>query len=199
MECWTHPGVEASGVCVRCGKACCRHCLTMASGVLFCRSCATQIQGLPAKESQRSRPLDPRTRRIASWIAAFAFVVMGVATLTSMATGPSRITTPPAAMALSLLLYAWMGWSLAWTLPPILKWLHVRAVRPVVASVRMAQPGCLLTGLFAFFTLVLLWYLLFWPAFVGALIYGLFGGGVREMLRFRREWAQNLARGHRQQ
>ena len=189
MECWTHPGVEASGMCVRCGRAACRHCLTMAGGVLFCRTCATQIQGAPADQHRTPHPADPRTRMIVSGVTALGFVIMGVATFISMANGPQRIATPPAAWVGGLLLYAWMGWSVAWTLPPILMWLHVKAVRPVVASVQMAQPGCLLTGLFVLVTFALLWYLLFWPALVVALLYGIAGGGVREMRRCRRAWA----------
>ncbi len=191
MECWIHTGVEASGVCVHCGTAGCRHCLTMFRGALVCRSCGARLAGPPADAGGGGGygPTDPRTLKIASLVTAGAFLVMGVATLISLSADPKAPPTPPGFVPFALAVYAWMGWSVAWTLPPILKWLHARAVRPVVFGVENAQPGCLLSGLFGLFTLALLWYLLFMPAFAVALVYGVFGGGIRERIRCRAAWA----------
>ena len=39
MECYYHPGVEAVGTCVSCGKAVCQDCAVDVGGKIHCRQC----------------------------------------------------------------------------------------------------------------------------------------------------------------
>jgi len=40
MNCYLHPEVPASGVCMRCGRAVCRDCTREVDGKVYCSSCA---------------------------------------------------------------------------------------------------------------------------------------------------------------
>jgi hypothetical protein len=194
MECWEHPGVEAAGVCARCGKAGCRHCLTMAAGLVICRSCATLLgAGAPPREPVPLAPVDPKKRMSAAWIGAGVFLIWGVATVLAVPPGPTAPRPPLWQFIPGLLIFAWIGWGLVWTAPPILGWLHRRVVARVAAAVRLAQPGCLLSAFFAWLTIAIFWYLLFFPAIIVAMSYGLLGGGLREAGRCRRAWSARPA------
>ena len=42
-DCFNHPGRDATGACVNCGKMVCLECRTLLSGKVYCQSCADEI------------------------------------------------------------------------------------------------------------------------------------------------------------
>lgn len=42
-DCFNHPGREATGACINCGKMICLECRTMLSGKIYCQACADEV------------------------------------------------------------------------------------------------------------------------------------------------------------
>ena len=54
MKCINHPGIDAIGICTKCGKAICADC-TIDNGVLICKPCADKLDAArPEKATSTS-------------------------------------------------------------------------------------------------------------------------------------------------
>jgi hypothetical protein len=202
MECWRHPGVAATGVCVSCGRAGCRECLTLDGRALKCPDCATG--GAPPPDQRAAPPpASPRRdrRNLVSWILAAAFGLTGALTATLDPTFPK---TPAPLLAFLVAFYAYFGWATAWTFPPVWRWLKQRTLDPVLRRLRQDYRSFALGPLSVLGPLivllaeaVLLCFVSIAALFAG-MLYGAFGGGIREYLlwrgRLRTEGADAAAR-----
>lgn len=189
MECWRHPGVAATGVCVSCGRAGCRECLALDGRALKCPDCAAGAPQAASSGGDR--------RNLASGILAAAFGLAGGLAATLDPTFPK---TPAPLLAFLVAFYAYAGWATAWTFPPLWRWLKQRTLTPLLRRLRqdyrgspLGQLGVLLGPLTVLLAAAVLLYFMFMAALLGGILYGTFGGGIREYLlwrsRFRTEGA----------
>jgi len=58
MKCYNHSDVDATGVCVSCGKAVCKDCGVDVNGKLMCKSCLSTrpMQNTIQKEKKTFKP-----------------------------------------------------------------------------------------------------------------------------------------------
>jgi len=64
MECCNHPGKEAGGICVHCGRLLCPDCILQVDGKNYCRECLKEQIGQgnaasPHPPSQQQQPKPP--------------------------------------------------------------------------------------------------------------------------------------------
>ncbi len=99
MHCFAHPGTEAVGVCIVCGKALCRDCVASDAPRLVCKGCSGQpLFGFEYRSevSLGSLPfihvctgVDPVTRRpkVARGVIAIGNIAVGVVALGGLSLG----------------------------------------------------------------------------------------------------------------
>lgn len=64
MECCNHPGKEAGGICVHCGRLLCPDCILRVGGKNYCRDCVKEpiepgSVSSPQPHSQQQQPRPP--------------------------------------------------------------------------------------------------------------------------------------------
>jgi len=122
-------------------------------------------------------------RNLVSGIIAAAFgLIEGVA----VAVDPTFPKTSAPQLAFLVAFCAYIGWATAWTYLPVWRWLRQRAINPVVRRLREDYRNFLLGPLIVLLVEAVLWYLTFMAALIAGMLYGTFGGGIREYLRWRK-------------
>jgi hypothetical protein len=119
-----------------------------------------------------------RDRRIlASWILAAAFGPAGALKATFNPTFPEA---PAPLQAVLVMSYAYAGWATAWTFPPVWRWLYQHTL-----SLLLRLLGVLLGTLKVLLAEAVLLCFISIAALFAGMLYGTFGGGIREYLLWR--------------
>lgn len=64
-DCFYHPGRDAAGACVNCGKMICLECRTLLGGKIYCQPCADEIfVKTPAKAKAEKPAAAPAAERV---------------------------------------------------------------------------------------------------------------------------------------
>jgi hypothetical protein len=156
---------------------------------LKCPDCATGAAPPPDRQAAPPPASGRRHRRnLASWILAAAFGLMGALGATLDPTFPK---TPAPLLAFLVAFYAYAGWATAWTFPPLWRWLKQCTLNPVRRRLRQDYrsftlgPMGVLAPLIVLLAEAVLLYFMFLAALFAGILYGTFGGGIREYLLWR--------------
>jgi hypothetical protein len=164
MKCFYHPDKDAVGICSQCGKGCCRACVEDVGGALLCKDCRTLSQTEVTKKLESEKI---RAKRVISrsWIVA---AILSLIFIPTIFINQKNIWVDLAAII--LIPYdmwgIYWGWGVVWP-----------AWKKLFSGV-----GCF-TVWWAWIIIIVLF---FYIPLALAQLYGTFGGGVYQYLKYRK-------------
>jgi hypothetical protein len=178
MKCFYHPTTDAVGLCSQCQKAGCRSCMSDIGGALLCVSCvqwrwqqeqqhAAYMQ-TQANSQQAVMAAKARSAIRNSWIYSITMTVISTILLLTGTDGNAWVL-----VLAPITLY--VNWSTYWVWKPVF-----RRWRKAVSGL-----GCFVIGSPMLIIFVLLTFSFYIPAAIAG-IYGFFGGGIVEYLKYRK-------------
>lgn len=175
MKCFNHPDTDAVGLCSKCNKAGCRHCLKDIGGAIACSDCLAEH--VRQSDAEIASEIDVARRRMKrSWIVTIVlsllFVPIIVSSVASDPTMPAG--AKPLLVPIFALLTIYMMWAGYWGIPAT--WTWWRGLFERMGCVIFANPFMWLVLLISFFVV---------PLYFGW-IYGVFGGAFYQFNQCRR-------------
>ncbi len=167
MKCYYHPDQDAVGTCSQCGKAACRDCIEDIGGALLCKDCLAEARETAAVEQEA---IAKKARRAITW-SWILTVLGGLLAVSLIFEQMDASVIGKIGVSLFAIYAIWAtlwGWKVVWP-----GW---RRLADRIGYFRVANP----------LTRIVLIMLFFYIPLLGAYVYGLFGGGIYQYLKYRR-------------
>lgn len=169
MKCYYHSDIDAVGTCSQCGKAACRDCIEDIGGALLCKDCIAMAEKTVAVEDELAVK-KAKTSIMWSWVVT---VVLSLLLVPMMYSGFAREGKAGLGLFVSILI-VYVIWSTYWGWKVVFRWWKEF----------LGRLGCFLIANPV--TWILLIVLFFYIPLIGASIYGCYGGGIYQYLKYRR-------------